>query len=124
MANSEDPDENATQMWHFIRVCTVCKYKNDLQREKNQYYLEIITCDPSVYAMDHLDLTVSNFFEDSIDKSGIQVASFLLLHMAGFPRALEIMENWGNHKKVPCMEKSWNLKEKKLKKSWKNHGIL
>ena len=30
----------------------------------------------------------------------------------GFPQALEIMENLENHKKVPCMEKSWNLKKK------------
>ena len=29
---------------------------------------------------------------------------------AGFPQALEIMENLeNNEKKVPCMEKSWNL---------------
>ena len=28
----------------------------------------------------------------------------------GFPQALEIMENLENHKKVPCLEKSWNLK--------------
>ena len=27
-----------------------------------------------------------------------------------------------SQKKVPCMEKSWNLK--KTEKSWKNHGIL
>ena len=26
-----------------------------------------------------------------------------------------------SQKKVPCMEKSWNLK--KAEKSWKNHGI-
>ena len=26
-----------------------------------------------------------------------------------------------SQKKVPCMEKSWNLK--KTEKSWKNHGI-
>ena len=34
----------------------------------------------------------------------------------GFPQVLEIMENLENHiKKVPCMEKSWNLK---IEKSW------
>ena len=27
-----------------------------------------------------------------------------------------------SQKKVPCMEKSWNLKI--TEKSWKNHGIL
>ena len=30
LANSEDPDE----MLHFIRVCTVCLDKNDLQRKE------------------------------------------------------------------------------------------
>ena len=28
----------------------------------------------------------------------------------GFPQALEIIENLEKHKKVTCMEKSWNLK--------------
>ena len=31
--------------------------------------------------------------------------------ITGFPQALEIMENLEIHKKVPCMEKSWNLKK-------------
>ena len=44
-------------------------------------------------------------------------------HKSGFPQALEIMENLEYHKKkIPCMEKSWNLKKPEL--SWKNHGIL
>ena len=33
-------------------------------------------------------------------------------------QALEIMENLENHKKVPCMEKSWNLK------NLNNHGKI
>ena len=33
-------------------------------------------------------------------------------HTTGFPQALEITENLENPlKKVPCMEKSWNLKK-------------
>ena len=32
-------------MQHFIRVCTICLDKNDLQRKKH-FYLENITCDP------------------------------------------------------------------------------
>ena len=47
----------------------------------------------------------------------------VLLHsiwyLSGFPRALEIMENLENYKKkVPCMEKSWNLKK------MNNHGKI
>ena len=34
----------------------------------------------------------------------------------GFPRALE------NHKKVPCIKKSWNLK--KTEKSWKSWNFV
>ena len=37
---------------------------------------------------------------------------FYYMNTLGFPRALEIMENLENYKKkVPCMEKSWNLKK-------------
>ena len=31
--------------------------------------------------------------------------------IAGFPQALEIMENLKNLKKTSCMEKSWNFKK-------------
>ena len=61
---------NAT-MWtkmmrHFIRVCTVCKDKINLQRKKYNIFLEIITCDPSTFTMDHPGLTGSNFMRNSI----------------------------------------------------------
>ena len=52
--NSEDPDE----LPHFIRVYTVCNYKNNPR--EIQFYLDIITCYPSVYAMDHSKVIVSN----------------------------------------------------------------
>ena len=41
LANSEDPDE---------------MLKIDLQRKKYNFYLEIITCDPSKYTMGHSKL--------------------------------------------------------------------
>ena len=31
-----------------------------------QYFLQIITCDPSIYTMDHPDFIVSSLMEDSI----------------------------------------------------------
>ena len=40
--------------------------KKDLQRKKYKLFLEIITCDPSIYTMDHPDLTVSIFIGNSI----------------------------------------------------------
>ena len=36
----------------------------------------------------------------------------------GFPQVLEIMENLENHKKVPCLKRSWNLKK------MNNHGKI
>ena len=51
-------------MQHFIRVSTFCLDETDLQR--NTIFLEIITCYPSIYIMDHPDLTVPNFVENSI----------------------------------------------------------
>ena len=53
-------------MGHFIRVCTVCQNKIDLQRKKHNMFLEIITCDPSVYTMDHPDFIVCWLMENSI----------------------------------------------------------
>ena len=42
------------------------------------------------------------------------------MNVTGFPQAQEIMESLENQKKkVPCMEKSWNLKKK-----LNNHGKI
>ena len=42
------------------------KTKSIFREKKNNIILEILTCDPSVYTMDHPDLNVSNFMEKSI----------------------------------------------------------
>ena len=47
-------------MRHFIKVYTICKDKNVLQRKKYNFYMEIITCDPSIYTMDHAKFIVPN----------------------------------------------------------------
>ena len=56
----------------------------------------------------HDFLSSADFFQNQLFRkiiSGIPPES-------GFPQALEIMENLENHqKKVPWMEKSWNLKK-------------
>ena len=56
LANSEDPDK----MSHFTMFCTVCLDKINLQRKKYNIFLKIMTCNPSIYTIDHPDLTVSN----------------------------------------------------------------
>ena len=38
---------------------TVCYDLIDLQRKKYNIFLEIITCNPSIYTLDHPDLTIS-----------------------------------------------------------------
>ena len=55
--------------------------KNNLQRKKLQFYLEIITCDPLNYTMDHSKLIasiqkekfISSFKSTSIAKSELHV---------------------------------------------------
>ena len=56
-------------MLHFIKVYIVCQDKNDLQIKKCNFYMEIITCDTSVYTMDHPKFIVSNQKEESISVS-------------------------------------------------------
>ena len=62
LANVEDTDE----MLHYIRVCTICQDKINLQRKKYTILGEIITCDPSKHTMDHSDYLVCSFMETSI----------------------------------------------------------
>ena len=42
-------------MRHLTRVCTVCKDLINLRRNKINIFLKIITCDLSIYIMDHSD---------------------------------------------------------------------
>ena len=63
-------------MLHFIRVCTVCSDKINLQRKnlEIQCFLEINTCDPSIiYTMDHPDLNVSNIMGNSIGTKRVKL---------------------------------------------------
>ena len=61
LTNSVDPDQTA----HVGQGLLFLLDKINLQRKK--YILEIITCDSSIYTMDHPDLTVSNFMEKYIN---------------------------------------------------------
>ena len=48
----------------LLRQNTILRERNTIEKEI-QYFLEIITCDPSIYKMDHPELIVSNFMEKS-----------------------------------------------------------
>ena len=52
-----------------------CLLRQNPSLEKEiQYFLETITCDPSLYIMDHFDLIVCSFMEDSIDLKSVKQA--------------------------------------------------
>ena len=65
LANSENSDE----IWHNAAFYQGlhCLIRQNLSSEKElQYVLEIITCDPLISTMDHPDLLVCCFMENSI----------------------------------------------------------
>ena len=51
--------------------CLLCKEK------ENHFCGEIITCGPSIYTMDHPDLTVLNFIENSISLKRVKNQSLM-----------------------------------------------
>ena len=57
----------------FVKSEDSDEMRHNAQKEI-QYVLESITCDPSIYTMDHLDLTVSSFMGRSI---GLQRGSII-----------------------------------------------
>ena len=63
--NSEDPDE----MPHYVAFHQGlhCLIRQQQYSEKDiQFYLKIITCDPSIFTMAHPKFIVSNQKEESI----------------------------------------------------------
>ena len=72
MAKSEDPDEIPhNEAFHQELHCLL--RQNQSSEEEIQYYLEIKTCDPSIYTIDHPDLTVSKFMENSIRLQRVKI---------------------------------------------------
>ena len=68
LANNADPD---VVVFQIIKCHTHqglhCLLRQNLSSKKEiQYFLEIITCEPSIYTMDHPDFIVCSFLENSI----------------------------------------------------------
>ena len=64
-SDSEDPDEMPyKEALHLGMHCFLIQNRSS-DKEK-QYILEILTCDPSIYTMDHPDFIVCSFIEYSI----------------------------------------------------------
>ena len=65
LANSENPAEmlHAAAFHQGLH----CLLKQNRSSEKaTHFFLKFIICDPSIYIMDHPDLTVCSFMENSI----------------------------------------------------------
>ena len=59
VANGEDPDEFHQGLHYFLRQI-------NHQRKQYKIVLKIIICDPLIYIINHPDLTVCSFMENSI----------------------------------------------------------
>ena len=69
-ANIADPDE----MTHDVAFHQGlhCMLSQNQSSEKHIYFLENITCDPSIYTMDHSGLTVPNLMGNSIGSQRVE----------------------------------------------------
>ena len=76
MANSEDPDLHIAAFYQGLQ----CLLRQNQSSEKEiQYYLETITCDPSIYIVDHSDCIESNFIENFIGLKRVKSAHVIVV---------------------------------------------
>ena len=88
LANSEDLDE----MMHdtaFQKGMHCLPRQNQTSKKEIQYILEFITCDPSIYTMDHPDFTVSNFMGNYIGPKTVKASKchVLMGESSKFPKS-------------------------------------
>ena len=65
LANWDDPDERLHKVAFSQDLHCLLRQKKH-KKKTTQFILENMTCVPSIYIMDHPNLTVSNFMENSI----------------------------------------------------------
>ena len=65
MTTFEDPYEMRHKATFHQGLLCLLRHNQSSEKEI-QYVSEIITCDPSIYTIDHPDLTVSIFMENFI----------------------------------------------------------
>ena len=75
MVNSVDPDK-IPHMAAFHQGLHSLVSQKTIFRERNIMFVEIITCDPSIYTMDHPDLTVSSLMENFIGLKRVKTLLF------------------------------------------------
>ena len=66
-------------MLHFIRFCTVCLGKKRSSERKVQFYLKILTLDPSIYTMDNPKLTSQIRRKNSLVHKGLNMEFTLII---------------------------------------------
>ena len=72
LANSEDPDEMPhCAAFHHSLHCLL--RQNGCSKKEKQYFGDIMTCDPSIYTMDHHIYIVCNFMEKSIGLKRVKI---------------------------------------------------
>ena len=67
ITNSEDPNEMPHKVTFHQGMHCLSRQNRSSEKTKYIYIFLIITCNPSIYTMDHPDLTVSYSMENSID---------------------------------------------------------
>ena len=78
LANSEDPDEMSHQGLHcLLRL-------NGSSENEIEYFLKVITFDPSKYTMDHPDFIVFSLMENTIGLKRFKSVLILTAKMCTF----------------------------------------
>ena len=78
MVTSEDRDEMPHMAAFHLGLHCLLSQKT-IFRERNIMFLQIITCNPSIYIIDHPDLTVSSFMGNSIALKRVKTLLFFFL---------------------------------------------
>ena len=101
MANSEDPDEMLHYAAFHLGLHCLLRQNQSSEKEIN-IFLEFLTCDLSVYTMDHPDLTVLNIKENifslkRVNKFADKAKMFLLMFTGYNFKLCTIMKTrlWG-----------------------------
>ena len=74
--NIEDPDEYST-MLHFIRVCTVCNGKSNLQKNEYNIFFKIYNMKHLICSMGYSKFVPSNQKEESISTQRVKNEEFV-----------------------------------------------
>ena len=81
LANSEGSDEMPQVVAFFQGLCCFQRRSSD-NENLMQYYLEVITCDPSIYTMDYSKFILSYKKEESISTQRVKRAFTVCIYLS------------------------------------------